>query len=169
MRARRPALMRSAKLESSGKTCSHCGVLKGLHDFEPHRQCADGRVSQCRDCSRDKERVWRKANPESIKARRDRYAPKSRRKAMDRYRLRVYGITPEQFEALTVLQNGKCAICGATESSDGRGLCVDHCHATGVVRGLLCSGCNKGLGHFSDSADRMLAASEYLRSRTAPR
>ena len=51
-----------------------------------------------------------------------------------------YGLTLAQYEALRVGQRGKCAICGAL----GR-LCVDHCHKTGKVRGLLCSQCNYSL------------------------
>lgn len=59
-------------------------------------------------------------------------------------------------------QNGRCAICPRR----GR-LCVDHCHRQNHLRGLLCRRCNLGLGHFGDSAERLLRAALYLMD-TAP-
>jgi hypothetical protein len=74
-----------------------------------------------------------------------------------------YGITPEHYLQLFEDQNGKCAICGA--SPDGRRvvmLCVDHSHATGKVRGLLCKVCNLAVGNLRDSAELALATAAYL-------
>ena len=51
----------------------------------------------------------------------------------------------------------ECIICGATST-----LVVDHCHKTGVVRGILCSNCNLGLGHFKDDPLLLEFASQYL-------
>ena len=86
-------------------------------------------------------------------------SPEKRREA----RLRLaFGLSPGQYDALLESQGGGCAICGAG-SSDGRvRLSVDHCHETGVVRGILCRGCNQGLGQFADSTDRLARAIEYL-------
>jgi hypothetical protein len=82
-----------------------------------------------------------------------------------------YGIEPEEYEALYAQQDGKCAICGTPVSNylrdldaSGRGTCVDHCHDSNRVRGILCHGCNIGLGGFRDDPVRLLAAVEYLRS-----
>ena len=58
-------------------------------------------------------------------------------------------------------QNGRCAICGRPETEAG-GLAVDHCHATGKVRGLLCTLCNTALGKFRDRTDILRAAIRYL-------
>jgi hypothetical protein len=82
--------------------------------------------------------------------------------------LRVTGCTPEQYQKLLEQQDGKCAICGAVEghrSRDGRAcrLSVDHDHQTGIVRGLLCNRCNRGLGRFKDSVRILEAALRYLK------
>ncbi len=60
-----------------------------------------------------------------------------------------FGITVEQFDDLLAAQGGRCAMCGS-ETSTGRykTLAVDHDHATGRVRGLLCFRCNTGLGYY---------------------
>lgn len=55
-------------------------------------------------------------------------------------------------------QDGKCAICNTVPKV----LCVDHDHATGEIRGLLCHRCNKGLGHFYDDLRMLETAIEYL-------
>jgi Recombination endonuclease VII len=80
--------------------------------------------------------------------------------------VRNYGLTREQHRRLVEAQNGVCAIC---KQSSRRALCVDHCHATRQVRGLLCDKCNTALGLFDDDARRMLAAVAYLdRVRVIP-
>jgi hypothetical protein len=71
-----------------------------------------------------------------------------------------YGISAEDYEAMLVRQGGVCAMCGM-EYHTGRLLCVDHDHATGKVRGLLCIRCNAGLGYI-ESAEWMEAAMRYL-------
>ena len=65
-------------------------------------------------------------------------------------------------------QNFVCAICLRPETFLGRGgkirpLCVDHCHTTGKVRGLLCNSCNVALGNLNDDYQRILNAAEYIR------
>lgn len=72
-------------------------------------------------------------------------------------RRRRYGVTQEAFDAALVAQDGKCQICRAPNPS-----CVDHDHATGRFRGLLCSPCNAGLGLLRDDPERILAAIRYL-------
>jgi len=71
-----------------------------------------------------------------------------------------YGITVEQYDEMLVAQNYVCAICG--DKDENKRLHVDHCHASGRVRGLLCRGCNLGLGKFKDNVETMFAAIKYL-------
>lgn len=75
-----------------------------------------------------------------------------------------YGISLDQMMQLLAKQEGRCAICGSVEPK-GRWnrWHVDHNHATGEVRGILCHPCNVGLGAFSDSADTMAKAVVYLK------
>lgn len=72
-----------------------------------------------------------------------------------------YGLTREQYEALADRQKNVCAICG-NGTKGGRRLDVDHDHATGRVRELLCNGCNQGLGMFKEDVVRLEAAIQYL-------
>jgi len=86
-----------------------------------------------------------------------------------------YGITLAEFDVMLAAQRGCCAICEGTDvgrGSSGRGkgvFHVDHDHATGKVRGLLCTNCNKGLGFFLDDSRNLSRAIEYLRQNNGPR
>jgi hypothetical protein len=75
-------------------------------------------------------------------------------------RIRAYGITVEDFDRMLEEQNGGCYICGQTDAN--RALSIDHDHATGKVRGLLCSNHNRALGLLADDPDLVLAAHKYL-------
>ncbi len=73
---------------------------------------------------------------------------------------RMFGISLADYEEMLAKQNGVCAIC---ENKDAYfKLAVDHCHVTGVIRGLLCSQCNRGLGCLGDSPERLRRAIAYL-------
>ncbi len=103
-----------------------------------------------------RQRRWA-ADPEF----RERGLAHSRRRCARSDKLKgLYGISPDDFNAMMAQQHGACAIC--KEKSD-QTLCVDHCHATGVVRGLVCRKCNTGLGCYDDSPSRILTAIAYLR------
>ena len=75
---------------------------------------------------------------------------------------RSYGISLKDYDALLDAQGGRCLICQTLDSTPHGRFCVDHCHKTGKIRGLLCVRCNSGLGHFKDSPDLLLTAAKYL-------
>ncbi len=100
----------------------------------------------------DKMKEWRLSNPERHEA--------SRRRSHLKLK---YNLTPEEFSAAVIRQDGKCAIClNATEAFN-----VDHDHDTGVVRGLLCGSCNRAIGLLREDPAILLRASEYVTRGTS--
>lgn len=83
-----------------------------------------------------------------------------------KYYLRYkFGIEPEHYSQMLEKQGHKCAICGyipPEEASSVEKLYVDHNHATGKVRGLICMNCNSALGHFRDNLTILENAVKYL-------
>lgn len=74
-------------------------------------------------------------------------------------------MTLDQYEKLLRSQNGKCAICFATRSKNGKALAVDHDHSTGLIRGLLCNECNTSLGLMQENSAALQRAIDYLNSK----
>ena len=74
-----------------------------------------------------------------------------------------YGIGVDERDALLATQGGRCAICGANEPN-GYGWHVDHDHEFGAVRGILCGGCNIGIGHLRDDPAILRGAIAYFES-----
>ena len=75
----------------------------------------------------------------------------------------MYGLSYKKYEDMLVAQEFKCAICGKHQLDNKKRLSVDHCHVTGRIRGLLCSGCNRCLGLLQDNADVLKKAIIYLK------
>ncbi len=99
-------------------------------------------------------------------------SPECKKKALDaRWRARsagynrqyLYGITPDEYQAMLAKQDDRCAICRADVPGGKGGWHVDHCHETKRVRGLLCHCCNIMLGQAQDDPERLEAAARYLR------
>lgn len=93
---------------------------------------------------------WRSRNPD-MRRRHD-------RKSVLKWK---YGITFEQYENTFNAQGCTCAICGSKEHG-GKNWNVDHCHSTGMFRGVLCNYCNLMLGYARDNYNTLHAAIEYL-------
>lgn len=78
--------------------------------------------------------------------------------------LKKYGISLNDYNILFNKQNGCCKICGVNELLLKGSLCVDHCHSTGKVRGLLCKACNLMIGNAKDDINTLNSAIIYLTS-----
>jgi hypothetical protein len=135
---------------------------------------------KCRRCYM---RAYRAANAEKLEqqrrayvaANRDRkaqwgrdYYTRNKAEILKRQRARKYGLSADEFEAMLATQGGCCAICGSDSAGrkDHEALSVDHCHATGKVRGLLCSKCNTAIGLLNDDPRALLNAAAYLENFT---
>lgn len=127
---------------------------------------------RCRQCARMRLKEYNERNPHaqklaSRKYRRQFYDSRLRWATVKR----KFGLEKEQFEEISKTQNNLCAICKNPEKIMYRitrkrteFLCVDHCHSTMKIRGLLCRSCNAGLGNFKDSLELLEAAITYLNS-----
>ncbi len=74
-----------------------------------------------------------------------------------------YGIDEWEYEAILREQNHKCGACGTSEAGGkSRNFVVDHCHKTGIIRGLLCHKCNVGFGLLGDSWEELHDRAQYL-------
>jgi len=75
----------------------------------------------------------------------------------------IYGITAEDYWLIWEYQQGYCYICERAKGIGRKRLSVDHCHDTGLVRGLLCQRCNRDiLGHARDEVEFFERCIEYL-------
>lgn len=131
------------------KRCSTCKESLPLTSFVRSPAHKDGYHGVCKPCRNAQRKAkGRTTTPEQNRQ----YSLKS-----------MYGITPQEYDALYAAQQGRCKICGVDEAKASRGkLFVDHHHLTGAVRGLLCHHCNAGLGLFRDSPELLDAAKTYL-------
>lgn len=102
------------------------------------------------------EPIWRKAR---LKRYADVYNATVQR---DKNLRKKYGITLVEWEKKFAEQGRVCAICRIDYPRGAHGWSTDHDHATGKVRGILCVGCNPGLGNFQDSPEILRAAAAYL-------
>lgn len=140
------------------KKCSSCEQILGLSEFHYSQSGSGKRKSKCKDCSAKYFQDYKKKNTESLRNKwRDaskRYHTTERRRART---LKKYNLTPDGYKALFESQDGSCAICHRAIT-----LVIDHDHNTGLVRGLLCNGCNLALGYFEDDVKRMRLAIKYI-------
>lgn len=119
------------------KTCTRCGEDKDLDDFGHHSTGLMKRKSTCRRCCsiRARESTWKSQGIDC---------------------------TWEDYLGLVELQQNRCAICGEPPTAHYGRLTLDHNHATGGVRGLLCHSCNVAIGHLRDNPTIARSAAEYL-------
>ncbi len=132
------------------KSCIRCSIEKNEEFFS-----IDGRSGErhnfCKVCQN-------KGNKESYYKHYDK-----RRLTFRAYILRKYKLTINDYDRMFLEQQGQCKICKSTNPGKLKIVfCVDHCHKTGKIRGLLCQTCNRGLGLFGDNHELVKIAYEYL-------
>jgi hypothetical protein len=125
------------------KRCSRCATIKVISEFGPckGRTDRDGVQTYCRPCMRayDKSRGPRIRTYEH-----------HREKSLKR----KYGITIDDYNRMFTEQGGVCAICSEAEAGNPYGVLeVEHDHATGVVRGLVCHPCNNAIMWYENWRD----------------
>lgn len=137
------------------KTCTKCNTEKDLSEYGLNK----GSVrSICKACRRIESKEWYQKNKERKRELSQKY--KHIKKSQDLER--TYGITMDEYKQMLEDQNHVCKICSKPQSTN-RSLCVDHCHTTGKVRGLLCDSCNRGLGMLGDNVESLSTALQYLK------
>lgn len=151
------------------KTCTICRHVLPLTAFYANTKTRDGRGARCVPCEGQYSRAYNERNKERLSARAKAYNQRNKDHRLDMQLRRSYGITRADYLALCDKNGGRCAICGTQEADRvGRRMHVDHCHATGKVRGILCRDCNIGLGHFRDNQNLLTQAAAYLARAEQP-
>jgi Recombination endonuclease VII len=159
---RRAQIQQGIGLKSvTHKQCNECKETKEVNLFYKDTGSIDGHHSLCKECrnktmsewrnknrSRYNEnmREWRKNNPDEVK---------------DHDLRRCYGIGLEDYKRMLEEQKHVCKICKKPPQGI-RPLVVDHHHASGKVRGLLCYGCNRKIAILDASKEEQQAAEEYV-------
>ena len=132
------------------KKCNKCKIAQPYTNFYCLDIEKDYFSSECKKCEYKKSQKYYNENKHKIS-----------KKASNKHRMNKYGITEEQYNDILLSQNSLCGICN--KPSD-KTLHVDHNHKTGKIRGLLCSGCNTGIGFFNEDIDSLTNAVKYLKS-----
>lgn len=141
------------------KKCSRCKELKLFSEFykdKGNTRC-HGLSYYCKDCCLSKARQYTKDK---------RHDPHHQRVKKNNYIKNRFSITIEEYESRLKSQDYKCAICKIELPKSGNFTHLDHCHLTGKIRSFLCTNCNRGLGHFKDSKEFLMAAIQYIDAHT---
>ena len=136
------------------KRCSSCDCVFPLSSFGLCASYKGGRRGQCNICRSRAQTAYIQKNPTKRTAQK----PDAVRRAKWKQK---YGLSESRFLEILDSQGGGCAIC-KTVPAIGEVLHVDHCHETGVVRGLLCRGCNVSLGRVGDNLAGVMRFVLYL-------
>jgi len=134
------------------KVCSSCRSELPLARFNKNRSTKDGLQNQCSDCLKESRRKWREANPDRHRARH----VKNR-----------YGIGQVEYDEMVAEAAGLCPVCHEPPPSPLKALDLDHDHATGAIRGLLCRGCNLALGGARDNPQILRDLADYVEAHRA--
>lgn len=123
-------------LNLNEKICRTCDNPKEKKEFRRLSRGKETTQPDCKSCRADKEHA--------------------------RGLRRNYGITVGEYNEMLAIQSDCCDCCGNHKSLFKRRLHVDHDKETGMIRGLLCTECNPGIGYFKHSIHRMEQGIAYL-------
>lgn len=132
------------------KQCSKCNETRDYFEFYKDSKTKDGYSYSCKNCRKNYAAQYAKTNKYKEKVRRNKW----KQAGID--------VTFEQYEQMFKEQDGCCAICKTNVNQFNKGMCVDHNHTTGKVRGLLCTDCNRGIGSLKDNKELLQKAIDYL-------
>lgn len=139
--------------------CAKCHFVLPLAEFGKSKTKKNGLDSRCRIRKRPTKEQRAQRNPELAKVSNKRWRQKN---AKSYVRLKKYGLSKDDYQAILLKQNSKCAICGIPQAELLYDLAIDHCHITETIRGLLCKKCNLGIGNFGDNIAILKNAIKYL-------
>ena len=148
--------------DTTHRNCSKCKQLLPMKHFS--KAVWTNRYPYCKSCMSKANKISKIKNRQTY----DNYKIKTRLKAREKSMVDKYGINLGQYTIMHNKQNGLCKICNNSETSlqpngkELKDLCIDHCHKTNKVRGLLCHNCNAGIGHFGDNIQKLQSAIIYL-------
>lgn len=117
-----------------------------------------------------RQKEWREANKERHNAKSKLWYENNKERQKDGALRRLFNMSLDEYFSLLMNQDYRCAICRRDTPNRGEYFAVDHDRrccpgATSCgrcIRGLLCSHCNVGLGHFRDDLDLLEKAMKYL-------
>ncbi len=146
--------------------CTSCGAHKAPDCFVVVKRTGKP-FAHCRDCRAKQSRQYRSRNHETVRLKT--IAARLSRNGLHKVKgklkeLRGVAVSHEQLQHFIASREPYCECCGVPlDMKQGAyGFNIDHCHKRGVLRGLLCKECNKGLGCFKDDTGVLLKAKEYL-------
>lgn len=152
--------------------CSGCQQHLTLSSFGKDKYRSSGLTSKCKKCRNAVGKKWCLENPDKVKEinnknkvkRKEYYSqPDVKLKYRKAWVERTFNIPYSEYERMYDEQGGVCAVCKQPETSvKNEHLSIDHCHDTGIVRGLLCNNCNRGIGLLKDSYEVLKNAVDYL-------
>jgi hypothetical protein len=143
------------------KYCPGCDQDLDRTNFSKNAGAKDGLQHHCKTCRKEINKNYLARHPHKVAELKE-YSKKWWSEQSPRYRksrkLVKYGLSIEEFEYMLEDQGGLCQICQQEMTPP----VVDHDHATGVVRGLLCVTCNAGIGMLKDDRELLQRAVDYL-------
>jgi hypothetical protein len=149
------------KERKHGDQAGYDAVRHMLTDLNP-----DTMTATCSLCGPNT-RVWRAGSTGRVqcssRARAQHQKPHSQRSNRESaWRRRGIDLTEEQYDALFDAQGGCCAVCERELERRSKDTHVDHDHETKLVRGILCHGCNNGIGQLGENLEIVRRAADYL-------